>query len=116
MDEATQVWNRATTDAALDQPGDQALHDALVVDGQIKNAGLLSALDYIDYDQIERGAAGFEYLGIADAAAALRSALPRSVLERIEGELEDAYDGAAEALDEAFARTYRDRPGDFAPV
>jgi hypothetical protein len=135
--ELTRVWNRATTDATPKRPGDQALHDALVVDGQIKNGGLLSALDYIDYDEIERGGAGFDYLGMEEAAAALRSALslafpdgpvdadereeytlglPRPTLERIEGDLELAYDVAAEALYDAFARAYRDRPDDFAPV
>jgi hypothetical protein len=73
--ELTRVWNRATTDAPPTRPGDQALHDALKVDGQIMNGGLLSALDYIDYDQIEQGAAGLEYLGMEQAAGALRSAL-----------------------------------------
>ena len=134
-DELTRVWNRATTDATPKRPGDHALHDALVVDGQIKNGGLLSALDYVDYDEIERGAAGFEYFGLQQAAAALRSALtlafpdgpvadpeehtlglPGPVLERIQGELEDAYDAEAEALDDAFARTYRASPDDFEPV
>jgi hypothetical protein len=137
MDESElmRVWNRATTDAMPKGPGDHALHDALRVDGQIKNGGLLSALDYIDYDEIKRGAAGFEYFGLEHAAAALRSALalgfpdgpvadpeehtlglPGPVLERIEGELEHAYDGAAEGLDDAFARAYRARPDDFEPV
>ena len=138
MEEAnlTRIWNRATTDAAPERPGDQALHDALRVHGQIMNAGLLSALDYIDYEDIERGAAGFEYLGMQQEAATLRTALelafpdgpvpaderedhtlglPRPVLERIEGELEEAYD-FEDALYEAFVRAYRDRPGDFAPV
>jgi hypothetical protein len=135
--ELTRVWNRATTDAPPTRPGDQALHDALKVDGQIMNGGLLSALDYIDYDQIEQGAAGLEYLGMEQAAGALRSALslafpdgpvpvddreeytlalPRPVLERIEGDLEDAYFGQAEELYDAFARVYRDRPDDFLPV
>ena len=100
------------------------------------NAGLLSALDYIGYEDIERGAAGFEYLGMQQEAATLRTALelafpdgpvpaderedhtlglPRPVLERIEGELEEAYD-FEDALYDAFVRAYRDRPGDFAPV
>ena len=133
MDELTRVWNRATTDKGPKGPGDQALHDALRVDGQIKNGGLLSALDYIAYDEIERGAAGFDYFGLEQAAAALRSALtlafpdgpvadpeehtlglPGPVLERIEGELEETYDGVADGLDDAFARVYRERPDDFA--
>ena len=42
-------------------------------------------------------------------------ALPRPVLERIEGELEQAYD-PRDALYEAFVRAHRDRPADFAPV
>ena len=137
MDEATQVWNRATTEAALDRPGDQALHDALRLDGQIKNAGMLSALDYIDYEEIERGAAGFEYFGLRGSAAALRTALglafpdgpvaaderedhtlglPGEVLERIEGEVEEAYDAEADQLEDAFSRVYRERPDDFEPV
>jgi hypothetical protein len=142
--ELTRVWNRATTDATPSRPGDQALHDALRVDGQIKNGGLLSALDYIDYEEIERGAAGFEYFGMSDAGAALRAALelafpdgpvaaderedhtlglPAAVLERIEGELEDAYNAEADAFGadadamyQAFARVYRDRLDDFEPV
>ena len=135
MDEPAHVWNRATTDEGPKGPGDQALHDALRVDGQIKNGGLLSALDYIDYAEIERGAAGFDYLGLEHAAAALRSALtlafpdgpvadpeehtlglPGPVLERIEGELENAYNSDADALEDAFARAFRERPDDFAPV
>jgi hypothetical protein len=39
------------------------------VHGQIMNGGLLSALDYIEYDQIQRGADGFEYFGLSRAAA-----------------------------------------------
>lgn len=101
------------------------------------NGGLLSALDSIDYDEIERAATGLEYLGIESAAAALRSALglafsdgpvpadereeytlglPESVLERIEGELSEAYDLEDAALHDAFARAYRDRPNDFGPT
>jgi hypothetical protein len=99
------------------------------------NGGLLSALDYIDYEDIGRGADGFEYLGMEQEATTLRTALeiafpdgpvpaderedhtlglPRPVLDRIEGELEDAYD-FEDALYEAFVRAYRDRPADFAP-
>ena len=136
VEERDLIWNRATTDAAPTRPGDQALHDALRVHGQIMNGGLLSALDYIDYEDIERGAAGFEYLGMDQEAATLRTALeiafpdgpvpaddreehtlglPQPVLERIEGELEDAY-GVGDALEDAFVRAYRDRPDDFAPA
>ena len=68
MDDLTRIWNRATTDAAPNRPGDQALHAALRVDGQIMNGGLLSALDYIDYEDIERGARGFDYLGMEQQA------------------------------------------------
>jgi hypothetical protein len=134
-DELTRVWNRATTDEAPERPGDQALHHALHVHGQVMNGGLLSALDYIDYEEIERGAAGFEYFGLERAAAILRTALelafpdgpvaaderedhtlglPESVLLRIEGELEEAFDPESAALDDAFARVYRERPDDFA--
>jgi hypothetical protein len=133
----TRVWNRATTDATLTRRGDQALQNALAVDGQIKNGGLLSALDYIDHEAIEQGAAGFEYFGLRGSATALRSALglafpdgpvradereeytlglPQPVLERIEGELEEAYEFEADGLDEAFARAYRERPDDFEPA
>jgi hypothetical protein len=135
--EITRVWNRATTDASLTLPGDRALQDALLVHGQIMNGGLLSALDYIDYDEIERGAVGLEYLGVESAAAALKSALsvafpdgpvpadereeytlglPEPVLARIEGELHEAYDLEDAALFDAFARVYRDRPKDFDPA
>jgi hypothetical protein len=135
--EITRVWNRATTDASLTLPGDRALQDALLVHGQIINGGLLSALDSIDYYEIERGAIGLEYLGIASAAAALRSAvrvafpdgpvpadereentlgLPEPVLERIEGELSESYDLEDAALYDAFARAYRDRPNAFGPT
>jgi hypothetical protein len=100
------------------------------------NGGLLSALDYIDYEDIERGAAGFEYLGMQQEADTLRTALelafpdgpvpaeeredhtlglPRPVLERIEGELEDAFD-VEDAMYDAFVHAYRDRSADFAPV
>jgi hypothetical protein len=133
--ELTRIWNRATTEATPERPGDRALHDALRVHGQIMNGGLLSALDYIDYEDIGRGADGFEYLGMEQEATTLRTALeiafpdgpvpaderedhtlglPRPVLDRIEGELEDAYD-FEDALYEAFVRAYRDRPADFAP-
>src|SRR5687768_11914103 len=135
--ELMRVWNRATTDATPKRPGDQALHDALFVHGQVMNGGLLSALDYIDYEEIERGAAGFEYFGIEQAAAILRTALtlafpdgpvpfddreehtlglPERVLERIEGEMEQAFDVESSALDDAFARVYGDRPDDFEPA
>ena len=100
------------------------------------NGGLLSALDYIDYEDIERGAAGFEYFGMQQEATTLRTALelafpdgpvaadqredhtlalPQPVLDRIEGELEDAYDVEG-ALEDAFVRAYRARPDDFAPA
>ena len=83
------------------------------------------------------GAIGLEYLGIASAAAALRSAvrvafpdgpvpadereentlgLPEPVLERIEGELSESHDLEDAALYDAFARAYRDRPNDFGPT
>ena len=100
------------------------------------NGGLLTALDYIDYDDIERGAAGFDYFGMEPAGATLRTALtlafpdgpvaaddreeytlglPQPVLERIEGDLEQAFDVQSAALDDALARVYRDRPDDFEP-
>jgi hypothetical protein len=101
------------------------------------NGGLLSALEYIDYDRIERGADGFEFFGLSRAAGILRTALriafpdgpipddereeytlglPEPVLDQIEGDLEAAFDVAAQALDDALARRYRDRPNDFAPA
>jgi hypothetical protein len=101
------------------------------------NGGLLSALDYIDYEEIEHGASGFEYFGLKEPAATLRTALerafpdgpvaaderedhtlglPEPVLERIEGELEEAFDPQSAELDDAFARVYRERPDEFEPV
>lgn len=99
------------------------------------NGGLLSALDYIDYDQIARGADGFEYFGLSRAADILRTALriafpdgpipadereeytlrlPEPVLNQIDGDLDVEFDTETQALDDAFARLYHDRPNDFA--
>jgi hypothetical protein len=135
--ETTRVWNRATTTATPTRRGDRALKDALFVHGQVMNGGLLSALDYIDYDQIERGADGFEYFGLSRAGGILRTALrmafpdgpipaddreeytlglPEPVLDQIEGDLELEFDVETQALDDAFARLYRERPNDFAPA
>lgn len=136
MDDATRVWNRATTGAAPTGPGDRALHDVFVVHGDVMNGGLLSALDHVEYDDLGRAADGLDRLGFMGAAAALREArrlafpdgpvaaderethtmnLAATVLERIEGELEDAYDVSDAALYDAFLRWFRERRGDFAP-
>ena len=134
-DEATRVWNRATTDAVPMHEGDRALKSALFVHGQIMNGGLLSALDYIDYHDLRRGGDGLEYLGLRHAAAAVRDAvelafpdgpvtdqerhtmtLPEEALERIEGELEDAYGVDDEVLYDAFLRRFQAQREDFAPA
>jgi hypothetical protein len=138
LDNADRIWNRACDPfAQLSASGDRALQAALLVHGQVMNGGLLSALEYIDYDQMERGADGFDYFGLSRAAGILRTALrvafpdgpvpedereeytlslPEPVLDQIEGDLDAAFDVETRALDDAFARLYRDRPNDFAPA
>ena len=138
LDDADRIWNRACDPfAQLSATGDRALQAALLVHGQVMNGGLLSALDSIDYDQIERGADGFEYFGLGRAADILRTALrvafpdgpipedereeytlslPEQMLDQLEGELDAEFDVETQALDDAFARHYRDRPNDFAPA
>jgi hypothetical protein len=139
MSEADAVWNRATTERALTAPGDRALQGILRVHGQIRNGGLLSALDYVDWGDFERAIHGFEHFRRSDVAELLATAyrlafpngpmaaelreqhtmdLPDPILDQIEAS-DERYgalfpdDAALAAL---FEREFAERPGEFAPL
>jgi hypothetical protein len=108
LDDADRIWNRACDPfARLSTSGDRALQAALLVHGQVMNGGLLSALDYIDYDQIERGADGFEDFGLSRGR--------RHSEDRAASRVPRWPDAETQALDYA-ACLYRDRPNDFTPA
>jgi Domain of unknown function (DUF4375) len=139
MDEADAIWNRATTPRELAAPGDRALQSVLVVDGQIKNGGLLSALESREAEEFARAADGLDYLGLSEVAGLLRRAyaaafsdgpLPADRREIHTTELPDPVHDEVEALDDryaqlvpddatleaAFRRRLAECPDDFAPA
>jgi hypothetical protein len=137
--EADAVWNRATTERPLTAPGDRALQGILLLHGQIRNGGLLSALDYIEPGDFERAIQGFEYFGRSDVAELLANTyrvafpngpiagelreqytldLPDPIIEKIEAS-DDRYftlfpDDAT--LVTLFEHEFAQRPGEFAPA
>jgi hypothetical protein len=137
--EADAVWNRATTERALTAPGDRALQGILHLHGQIRNGGLLSALDYIEPGDFERAIQGFEYFGRSDVAELLANVyrvafengpIAAELSEQHTTDLPDAIHAMIDASDDRyfalfpddaalaalFEREFAERPGEFAPL
>ena len=136
------IWNRALTwpPPEFERPGDRALQAILIVDGQIMNGGLESAVEYRSPEEVRRAADGFAYFGQAEVAALLREALAIAFpdggepypddRERILGELPEPGHERLEALGDEYHervdhvklldRVLRERlashPEDFAPI
>jgi hypothetical protein len=127
------------SERSLTAPGDRALQGILLLHGQIRNGGLLSALDYIGPEDFERAIQGFEYFGRSDVAELLANAygvafpdgpiaeevreqytmgLPDPIVDEIEASNERYFtlfpdDATLAAL---FERGFAERPGEFAPL
>jgi hypothetical protein len=137
--EADAIWNRATTDRHLTAPGDRALQAIFVLHGQVRNGGLLSALDYVEPDDYARAVDGFAYFGQDAVADALTRAyaiafpggpLPAETREQHTMDLPESVHEEINALDERYAELLPDdatlaavfehrlaeHPTDFAPA
>jgi hypothetical protein len=141
LDDADAIWNRACDpDARLSGAGDRALQAVLLVDGQVMNGGLASALEYRSADEIEGAIRGFEYFGRHDVGDLLRQAmevafpagaiadpdereehmlaLPHETHQRLE-ELENRYHALVAqdgTLEDMFRQRLRTSPRDFAAL
>ena len=141
LDDADRIWNRACDPFAhFSGTGDRALQAVLRVHGQVMNAGLLSALEYIDPDGIHGAIAGLRYFRLEGAARSLAEgfdaafpagavpdpdargdhveALDDDVYARLE-DIEGGYHAAIpsdDVLEAAFRERLAEAPGDFAPL
>lgn len=128
MDELTKIWNRAAGFEGMDhyRAGDRALHDALVLHGQVMNGGLLNAVETLDRRELADGVAGLEWLGlgsiarkIAAFAAEADGVQDLATLDALEERGNDLYWaelGEDAILDAAFQAAHTRDPEAFAPV
>ena len=109
--------------------GDSALASLLLVHGMVMNGGVLHALEALDRGEVERGCAGFRYLGLAGAAEAIEWVQQQlaslgldpdlEVEEEVEREGDDRYAQWVpddSVLAERFGATFAADPGAFAPM
>ena len=115
-DHADEVWNRACDPyGPFTHPGDVALAAVLLCHGMAMNGGLLHAVEGLEPDQLERALAGYRYLDLDAAAAAVEdiarqaAALDRDdreAAEELELEANRRYDEALPEWDEAIQRAF----------
>ncbi|WP_043499763.1 hypothetical protein [Georgenia sp. SUBG003] len=128
MDILGEIWNRAAGfDGAEDfRAGDRALHDALVLHGQVMNGGLLNAVETLEHRELADGVAGLEWLGLTSIARKIavfaveangvQDAAALDALEERGNNLYWAELGEDAVLDAAFQAAHARDPEAFAPV
>ena len=128
MDELTEIWNRAAGFDGMEdfRAGDRALHDALVLHGQVMNGGLLNAVETLVQTELADGVAGLEWLGLTSIARKVAAFAAEAdgvhdleALESLEergNELYWAELGDDAILDAAFQAAHARDPVAFAPV
>jgi len=130
MDDADKVWNRAA-EVELDEDareGDRALHDALLFHGEAMSGGVLNGFEALEPEEVEAARAGFDWLGMPEAASLLAHAADvidatdlddDEVADALESRLDNDYNALVPAdrtLEEALRRRLDDDPDAFAPV
>jgi len=128
LDRAGLVWNRACLGGGSSpREGDRALAAMLRLHGLVMNGGVQHAVEVLDGADVEAACAGFEYFGLAAAAAAVRRAVvatlpgdaPIDQSEQLEEALNAAYWSVVpddDALANAYQAHLRDHPSAYAPV
>ena len=86
------------------------------------SGGVVEALTDLDPSEIDEALDGYAYMGLNDAAGiitALRQDFAGRSTDEFEAEADSRYAAVVpddDVLVDAFARLFRERPGDFAPV
>lgn len=129
MDEADEIWNRATVGGG-DAPreGDVALAASLAFHGLVMSGGVLHAYEVLSAEELERAREGFMWLALPEVAQFMEDAA-RSIAEidwdddaagdALEASTTDSYDRVLpsdQALEDAFRRQLDQRPEAFSPV
>ena len=129
MDDADQIWNRATTGGGPDpREGDAALSASLSFHGLAMNGGVLHAYEVLGPDELHRARDGFAWLALTDvpqfveATAETISATDwddEDAVDALERSADDGYEAVLpddQALENAFRRRLAEQPEAFRPV
>ncbi len=129
MDEADEIWNRATVGGG-DTPraGDVALAACLAFHGLAMNGGVLHAFEVLSAEELGRARDGFTWLAMPEVAQFMDDTA-RLIAETdwdddhagdaFEVSTDDTYDRVLpsdQALEDAFRRRLAERPDAFTPV
>ena len=129
MDDADQIWNRATQGGG-DQPreGDAALSAALVFHGLAMNGGVLHAYDVLSPEELGRARDGFAWLELSEVAQFLEDTAQsiaatnwddEDAVVTLEASADDRYGLILpndQALEDAFRRQFAMSRQSFSPI
>jgi hypothetical protein len=129
MDDADQIWNRATQGGG-DQPraGDAALSAALAFHGLAMNGGVLHAYEVLSPEELGRARDGFAWLELSDVARFLEDTAQsiaetnwddEDAVDALETNADDRYEMVVphdQALEDAFRQQFATRREAFSPI
>lgn len=129
MDDADDIWNRATQGGG-DRPGkgDAALSAVLAFHGLAMNGGVLHAYEVLSPEELDRARDGFAWLQLSDAAQFLEDTAQsiaatnwddEDAVDALEARADDSYEVALpddQALADAFRRQLVARREAFSPI
>ena len=129
MDQADEIWNRATVGGG-DAPreGDVALAASLAFHGLAMNGGVLHAFAVLSAGELGRARDGFTWLAMPEVAQFMEDTAQLIAEtdwnddhagDALEASADDSYDRilpSDQALEEAFRRRLAERPEAFTPA
>lgn len=129
MDEADEIWNRATVGGGdAQREGDVALTACLAFHGPAMNGGVLHAFEVLSAEELGRARDGFTWLAMPEVAQFMEDTArliadtdweDDDAGDALEASTDDSYERVLpgdEALENAFRRQLAERPEAFSPL
>lgn len=129
MDDADEIWNRATRGGGADpREGDAALSASLAFHSLAMNGGVLHAYEALPAEELGRARDGFAWLALTEVAQFLEATAQsiadtnwddEEAVDALEASTDDAYEAVLpddQALEEAFRSRLAEQPEAFNPI
>ncbi|WP_406830504.1 hypothetical protein ABEG17_00290 [Pedococcus sp. KACC 23699] len=129
MDDADEIWNRATRGGGnAPREGDIALAASLAFHGLAMNGGVLHAFEVLSEEELSRARNGFVWLALPEVARFMEDTAQQigdtdmedeDAADALEESADDSYEHALpsdQALEDAFRRQLAERPEAFHPA
>ncbi len=129
MDDADQIWNRATSGGGPDpREGDAALAASLSFHSLAMNGGILHAYEVLSPEELQQARDGFAWLALTDVAQFVEATAEtisatnwddEEAVDALEASADDGYEEVLpdeEALENAFRGRLAEQPEAFRPL